>query len=464
MKKGVLTTSEFKKDFLRLPQQNYSSIYMLLLTKITNFSAQNSTDLQQKNSLIPTIRKLILDHERSLKVLNFHLKQTVKMPGISASLADLLQDTIQFCKSFQDDQCNPPSLEARFQRQVESNLAIHLLRSPSRNLWRSVNKVSATIIDLIRQHQDKPDLFSVFLVNISGHLQNKIAPTLPFSFAHFPETMALDGVVRVLEDGSDLAAIMLIHFMFMRDVCLALPIPANPRVKTTAGNSNEFADYLRTYMDSQPDHQQLAAFFCNYRTISPIYSQRGRGPTFRPILDNHLGIVVHEEDRKLMPTMPTSWYPDCVCQEADLSSPYTQLLLQHEIPYISGPSGMTSIFVGALSLFGNFTDHEANYYLLAVLAYMVSGGLHSMHEVLSIPHIRLGLLPDYQAAGAKVGNYDSFFYLFSGDSEVQDCIDSAWAETNRWMNTTFSEACSIKISEAKPDDPQDTEEGRCCIL
>ncbi|AHE68406.1 hypothetical protein [Legionella oakridgensis] len=443
-------TSHFASDLLLLPPHNKASIYSLLIAKLGKFQAKTMVDYQQIRSLVTVLKELMLNHEQSLLVLNFHLKQTISTRGISSPLKGFLEDVIvafsneQLGQSFNIAEVTEDKLEARIPRQLESQLAIHLLHSPSPRMWESVNRVSAVIIALIDKHRDRPELFSKFLQHIHGKADHELEPTLPFAFAHFPSPKNLDDVITLLADANDLAAVMLIQFMFMRDAFLNLDIPAcYYDALLMAEHGGDFKEYLNEVY-SPGDYKCLAHFFLQYIAFSPgLYSDRGRAE-FDSNLDNHLGLVTHVEDRRLMPTRSSYWYPDCMCQKARLESPYVVSLTCHDIPYVAGPSGMTSVFLGALALLGNFTtEQDKNYYLLAVLVYMVSGGLHSIHEVLSIPKIRLGLLPEYQVSGAKIGNYASFFSLFSEDPSVTTNIESAWFATMRWFNKIFPKACEI---------------------
>lgn len=459
----------FGSDLLKLPRQDYTTIFILLLTKLKFISDLqiNAVDYQQIKVLSSILKKAILDHTQGVNVINFHLKQTIKTPGLSSLLVELLRDVIQFFNTFdKKTQLSPPDLETRIQRQVESQVAISLLQHPSKQMWECVGKVSIKIIDLIKQNAHEPELFVTFLKNINGIPGDENTPIIPFYFSHF-FNKGLDEVIKTLEEGNNLADVMLIHFAFMRDALLNLPTPTGDSLESYGVNAHgEFAEYLASFKGNISDLHEITVFFTNYTTMSPIYADRGRKPIFNSILDTHLGIVIHEEDRKIMPTISTAWCPDCICQEADLDSLYTQSLISHEIPYVSGPSGMTSLFSSALTLLGNFSlETEKNYYFLAVLAYMVSGGLHSMHEVLSVAHIRLGLLPTYKTSGANIGNYDSFFALFADDNEVQKNLDTAWSETIKWMSNTFPEACAIKIIETdKKDEDKPAGNWDCRIM
>ena len=165
-----------------------------------------------------------------------------------------------------------------------------------------------------------------------------------------------------------------------------------------------------------------------------------------------------------MPTIPVSWYPDAICQAPNLNSAYIASLVKHDIPYVAGASGMTSLFMGALTLLGSDTiPEEKNYYLLAVLAFMVSGGLHSTHEVLSVCNSHLGLVPDYQITGDSMGNYDAFFTLFSEDTEITRLLEESWSKLITWVNVTYPESCVVAEVQS-PQRPKNDTDSICPIM
>ena len=448
--------SAFSEDILLLPSRSKTSVYALILTKLSNFAAKNRTDMQQINSLQAILKEHLLNHAQSFSVLSFHLKQAAKVPRLSPQLKNVLKDVItalsdpEFKKSFDIDKIQASDLEARVQRQIESQLSIKLLETPAPLMWRSINRVSASIIHLIKKENNAADAFKTFLYNINGKEDNELEPNIPFAFAHFSTKKTLDNVVTILSEGTDFAAIMLIHFMFVRDALPNLKLNPDFFEKLLANeHEGEFGEHLRC-LTNPADYSEVTGFFTNY-ALTPLYEDRGRSK-FNQHLDNHLGIVIDAADRSSAPTLHSSWYPDCICQEANLDSAYVKSLVTQDIPYVSGPSGMTSIFMGALTLFGNFkSSTEKNYYLLAVVAFMVSGGLHSIHEVLSVSKVRLNVVPEYQISGKTMANYNSFFSLFSKDEQVAQCLESSWKTIIDWFKSTYPKASIVNDINDLPE-------------
>lgn len=234
---------------------------------------------------------------------------------------------------------------------------------------------------------------------------------------------------------------MLIHFMFMRDAYRYFRLT---HYRLAINHGGDFAVYCRT-----PNSEDPRYFFWNYPEKAPhLYTDRGRGD-FDFVISKHLGIALSLEDRVDFPSADTAWFPDCLCQKVNTRSPYVHSLIQNDIPYVAGPSGMTSIFCGAMLFLGQLREmKEQNYYLLAVVAFMVGGGLHSIHEVLTIPNVRLGLLPGYRSFGPDPGNYQNFFTLFHHDDIVANNIRDAWRATIDWIHRQYPHLVGIKATEA----------------
>ena len=228
---GLSSNHSFSEDLLGLPQGNKTSIYILLLAKLNNFSIKNDVDYQQVKSLNAVLKQMILNHCQGLKLLLFHVKQTITIRGLSSQFQAFLKDvhlalkSAEITRNSSIKEITETDLEARISRQLESQIAIHLLQSPSQAMWNSVNKISQSIIELINIHADKPELFSSFLHNINGKKDSELEPNIPLAFAHFSSTKTLDDVVAILHEGNDLSSVMLIQFMFMREAFLKLDIP-----------------------------------------------------------------------------------------------------------------------------------------------------------------------------------------------------------------------------------------------
>ena len=95
---------------------------------------------------------------------------------------------------------------------------------------------------------------------------------------------------------------------------------------------------------------------------------------------------------------------------------------------------MTSLFMGLMENYGNFsTVEEKQNYFAAVSAYMVSGGLHSLHEVIGPAQFSLDLIPGYRVSApmehlrAAPPNFHQFYQQqMDVDPEFRERYEQGW--------------------------------------
>ena len=436
--------SKFTEEVKQLPGNHRTNVFALLIVKLSGYATELVQDKLIIKSLLSEIKALFHNHDQRFAILSFILKQNLgQYPDLSPSLHFFLKDVIEslndetFHLYFEKTSFLQSGGGCRLQKIFESQVAIHLLLNPSQGMWTSVNQISDTIISLLECYKTAIGNTG-FLLNLGPKEEGSEIPYLPLAFGRFPHTPSVDEVIAVLKDKRNLTTVMLIHFMFMRDVSPYLKQPVS--LEAIASYGGDFCSYLREAKDRDPSE-----FFWNYLKYAPhLYTDRGRGK-FVCIPSKHMGIARLSEDRAEFPSTDSPWFPDCLCQRVDPFSPYVHSLIQQDIPFVSGPSGMTSIFCGAMLMLGQWSRiEEQKYYLLAVMAFMTSGGLHSIHEVLTIPHVRLGLLPGYRAFGPDVGNYHHFFSLFNQDDVFTDNMNEAWRATIDWISRRYPHLIQIE--------------------
>jgi hypothetical protein len=62
-------------------------------------------------------------------------------------------------------------------------------------------------------------------------------------------------------------------------------------------------------------------------------------------------------------------------------------IMQRNLVFGAGPSGSTGTLLQAAKLFGSLDDEGFKQYVLAVVGYLVGGGMHSYHEVMTIARL-----------------------------------------------------------------------------
>ena len=463
---------KFFDDVLRLPGRDKLNIYVLLIAKL---SAMDPDFLQDKviiKSIVSEVKVLFHNHEQKLASLVFILQQNLKQsPGISDNLKLALVDVINALqddslqRNFTKNTITKDDLHCQAGRIFESHLTVNMLLNPGENTLACVKKVSKNIIEYIKLNSEK-QTFKRFLDNLGPDEEDAEGPCVPFGFGRFSHRPTIHNVIEVLQEHQNFPRIMAIHFMFMRD---AYTPGKTDDCREEFVKNTEYKGDLGQYKSSNAESRgSLTMFLLNHHNYAPhLYKDRGRGP-FLMNRSNRLGICLTRHDRNEFPTFETTWYPDCICQEAKLQSPYLQSLVRHDIPYVAGSSGMTSVVCTVMLLFGQFATYEEHqHYILAIMAFISGGGLHSIHEVLTVPHVRLGLLDSYRPFGEQAGNYNEFFNLFPYDETVQGNIKNAWSKTIEWVCKRYPELLEMNtsvVSNHHDTTPNPPENERCCTL
>ncbi|MFJ1269373.1 hypothetical protein ACD661_12465 [Legionella lytica] len=443
----------FSEEVKQMQGKDKSNVFALFITKLSYYSCPGQEDKQLIDSIIKNIKPYFFNHSYNFLVLEDLIKYKLSLYKlISKPLAAFLQEVVEciknrdFKKYFEHDTIQHEDLECRVQRVFESNLAIKILSNPSKGMWKSINKISLAIISLLKKYRHQSFL-NEFLDDLGPSIDSKDMPHLALAFGRFAHRPSIGEVIETLKKQDDFVQIMLIHFMFFRDAYQSIPLLKLPKNLDTY--QGDFKQYLRKEWVANEDPR---IFFWDYIHFSPdLYNDRGRGE-FHDELSCRLGISTHDEDIEDYPQRDTSWLPDCLCQEADINSEYVKSLVARNIPYVAGASGMTSLFCGAMLFLGQFTEQEEyNCYLLNVMAFIVGGGLHSIHEVLTVPRVRLGLLEQYDLSRTKLGSYHHFFALFQEDPVIQQNIDNAWESTIIWIKKHYSQLIPIQAIEEHID-------------
>ncbi len=436
----------FYYDVKKIPGKSLLNVYGLFIAKCHNLTNLTTTDEKILHQIEKEIKILFLNHEKNLSTMSFIIKQSLNENKLCISwiLKAFLVDVVKSIESFElkayyridNDELDESCLRMDFARRFESEIVVQMLLNPSNLMLDVVQNISNRLIHILKQ-VDKKCIEESLLKGLGPSDEDSDFPYYAFAFGRFKETPSLDEVLTVLEQNNDLSRVMLIHFLFMRNLFPLLEF--HKEFKEKIMQINFYGD-LGMGIDKGfvTDYKKLVSFFCRYPDYAPhLYTDRGR-VTFIPRPSSSLGIMFDDQNRTNLPSLDVTWYPDCLCNVVDLKSAYVKkLICNYGIPYIAGPSGMTSIFMGLLTFMGEISNTDyANYYILAVTAFIVGGGLHCIHEVLTIPSVRLGLIPGYEVDGKIAGNYNAFFRFFRNDSTIQNNIKLSW---NKFINYIESE-------------------------
>lgn len=308
-------------------------------------------------------------------------------------------------------------------RRLESQLMIEFVSSPTEKMMSTIAGISKVILDFLDHYPDDYEKIR-FLESLTHEAHTAMA------FGAWTKQPSLQFVRRMLiaNQPSDFVRIMFIHFKFARDTARYLDI--GKKYKRCA----EKADYISN----------------DLMYNSMFYEERGRFGDLMDFYSRRMGIVREYPEGKYSASLPfhdSVWIPDALGQMANLTSHFTRDLIQNDTPYVAGASGMSSMFIGCyLGYLGGVTTiEETRLYVAAFLAYIVSGGFHSIHEVLGpIAYClkEVCILPDYEVSVphprrcAEPPNYDCFYQLLIAiDEDISYVLDSAWKK----MTTFFQE-------------------------
>lgn len=148
------------------------------------------------------------------------------------------------------------------------------------------------------------------------------------------------------------------------------------------GSEGQLAVFNSTGAQVRP-----ARLFGDPKVDSPQQIEQLRGRTARPdaqgpttakgLLPPSDGDTYQRRERGADKWMPTT-----------SNVPHSTIdIQQRNLVFGAGPSGSTGTLLQAGKLFGNLDDEGLKQYVFAVVGYLVGGGMHSYHEVMSIARL-----------------------------------------------------------------------------
>lgn len=415
---------------------------LLTVDPITKSLQQQTIQL---NAAIEEIKIMTENHEQDQRVI-LDLLETIKSALNQTDLIKIirLQKHIQQSHYQQTPQAK---YENPLARRLESELAITLLLTPTKATMDVVKHVSASILSLI---ESDPTTIREILT------KSFFEDGSPISFGAPKTAPSLDHVKSLLSNNSHLllTEIMYIHFRFSQQITRGIPIKHTP-LRNPVGQLSKIIADLYPNQDAQSFFKNAIAikggagtfyrsyisdvFFYQSALFTALGGKRGRLgglENFKLITTHHLGLMLEsqQEYEVGLPTHDSQWCADCKCQPADLESPYVHDLIENGAVYVAGPSGMLSILLNQMELLANFDDENLKkLYLTAIVAYIVGGGFHGLHEVIGPAQDRLNLVPGYHIQVPQAGktalppNYHHFFMQQAAlDPEFIERREAAW--------------------------------------
>lgn len=401
------------------------------------------------NKGINQIKAAIENHEQNPMVVVTILKNSCQQLHYAdqGKINQLIKDIVN------SDYTQP--LEEKFKnplaRRLESQLAIELLQAPTAAMMHAVGLLSDKILKFIEDIGEQE-------FNNGLHFFAEETPD-DGKFGSFKQKPTAEAVKKILSDNDPrkLVEIMSIHFKFSRSFTRRLPIKSAPADKPVG----KLAEIIKKiWPDKSPEtffSEALAREETTFRTEipnvylykSPLFTaedNRGRG-MLKPWQAHRMGLMLSEQvDHGAdFPTHDSLWSPDCNGREANLNSAYVLDLIENDAIYISGPSGMVTMFLGQMEMLANFpSENLKKNYLTAVMSYIVGGGFHSIHEVLAPAQYGLNLVPGYYVKVPEKGklapapNYNLFFTQQETiDPEFAGRRETAWKKYLHYFKRSY---------------------------
>lgn len=371
--------------------------------------------------------------------------------------SNLLMMTAMMIRESNYELSLPERFENPLARRFESQLPIQILLTPTPAIMASVYCISEKIIGALMQIESMNLDYDFFSMEEDFFLSSLVGPQ-ELGFGAFSKTPDLNEFLAVLlgNNPANLAQIMYIHFMFAQNVFRRFDFINLAPQRAPIGQMLKIVSKQRYAQD--PAHYFVKLTKEKNRYISdtllyegPFYSDRGRLEEFQPpeITEYRfrMGLMLDEDGylNNNIPTQSTPWAADVKFQKPDFNSPFTRYLLENDAVYVAGPSGMTSLFLGQMENFANFNLlSEKQSYLAAVVAYLVAGGFHSLHEIIGPAEYGLGLVPGYHAFipekkySPPAPNFHRFFsLLMAHDPDFRVCYDKAWNDLDNFFEYDY---------------------------
>lgn len=406
-------------------------------------------------SAVCEIRMAVENHEKDAEqvaIILVRISERVR----KHSTRERLLATAEQIRHFKDERNALQKYENPLARRIESQIHITMLQNPTEAMMETVGFLSQKIILAIESvHSSDPKF------GLQGPSNKFLLPSLKPSelgFGGFDVQPSREQIINILQANrpEDLACIMQIHFKFAQNVFRYYTFEGLAPVRPPIGKLREilrttrFREHPEKFFEViEPETASWIPDTLMYQ--SGLYKERGRLGIInvKSEADYKIQMGLMREEGGLfnegIPCSSPGWAPDAKLQAPDLEAPCTRDLFENDAVYVSGPSGMTSLFLGQMECLANFSSlAEKQHYLAAITAYMVSGGFHSLHEVIGPAEYALGLVPGYEVSVpvaerlASPPNYHVFYaQLMSHDVQFQSVYQRAWQQIEHFFSSRY---------------------------
>lgn len=431
----------------------YLSVIHLL--NALNEKLSGNTYIQQA---IEYVKIQFENHVQSIDDTCHLLENLIRVARLRSDDRQRIRHLIMSIASSQFEQTPEIKFRNVMARHYESVMGITFLLNPTTKMLAAVKTMSDRIIPILDREQylsKYPKLASQYDKRVRIYMRsigNK-NHTGYCRLGALPDDYKLADVIDMMKNNrpEHLVHIMWFHYAFIcffRALPYALPVCNEPVgefatvLKAHWKATDNYMDYFGEKGLGNPKSSEHRLFADTYLYKRPIYGDynRGRGDLLSAVhpaaITKVMGVMLPGDDDNL-PLYPYPQLPYCRILQPKFSSPYVKDLIDNDCVYVSGPSGMTTVFLGLMEMIGDFSSVEQRqHYLMAVVAYMVATGHHSIHEILMPAEDGLKLIPGYNVSVpdekqlAQPPNYYQFYELQNRiDPEFMSRRESAWDRT-----------------------------------
>lgn len=409
--------------------------YVYAIYVLEKIALNYSADRARIESEIELIRQCVEDHEQDQRRVARILRDLSGAAIIRDKDSLILRKLAKAIDESTYEQTPQEKWENPLGRRFESQLQIEMLQRPTQAMMASVKKISSKVVEILEASPWLRDDFMKVLEENNSAIAFGSSRGIP----NYDEVRD-----KLLQNNpAQLADIMHAHFKF-----------AQWASRRLSGEYASIASVTKEVADTRM-----------YR--SGYYVDRGREGKMRSVPSSQMGLIAFEGGlyNEGLPVHGSRWVPDAKAQAADLRSPFVRSLNDNDTPYVAGPSGMTSIFMGQMLGFSVLpTAAERQCYVASVTAYMVSGGFHSLHEVLGpIAHClpEQNLVPGYRVSGevaiqqgvATPPNFSAFYQNMAAiDPGFSAVRRAGWQKLNAFMDEKYIPHVQLRTYETMSAD------------
>ncbi|HIG0328332.1 TPA: Dot/Icm T4SS effector kinase LegK4 [Legionella pneumophila] len=449
--------------------------YMIML--LTQWKSCYETPEMNKelDEIIAEIKVVYENHEQDVVKVITLLEHLSKADGLLNSHKALLSVLIKSLANVQQQELGHDDI---LPRRFESDVVSHLIKTPTAKMMAAIKQVSDAIIKILEQYEHSPTESFEYQV-LQDFLEQMVQSDILFGAPK--EKIQISDVIKILKENrpEDFVQIQHISFKFAQVALRDLALHDLPKHEPKGA----FLEILRKYQAKYAPEE--TSLFDLYHHMAAVRDQnaskvkKGEGYRFRAFICDELfygdeifstgdnrgrqgkpnqrlqtdqvGLMKFEHSahtKGLLNLNGQSWYADCKTQLPNHDSIHYLSALKTDCPYITGPSGMTSLFMNMMFLLLNPKDQDVILsYSLGVMTYVVGAGYHSIKEIL-IPMVKcVGIMPDYpQHNGIEYLTapplYNHYFRAIEEfDKEFAGIHEKIWQEHLAYFRMVYMPVC-----------------------